>query len=175
MAAAIDAAGTPKYALIERERRWLVTPGQHPSLHGLPHRLIEDRYIVASQCRLRRITDAGSGQVTLKLTKKYPSPDPRARPIVTAYLDEAEYLLFFALPAQPLAKQRYALPIADGGFSLDVFLGPLESLVMIEKECPDAAALACLVAPLWASFEVTDDIRYAGGKLAADGLPETRQ
>jgi CYTH domain-containing protein len=173
MRSAVDAAVSPKYALVERERRWLVNAGQHPSLDRLPHVLIEDRYITGSLLRLRRMTDAASGRVSLKLTKKYPASDQRARPIVTAYLDEAEYRLFSTLPAQPLAKRRYALSATDGGFSLDVFLGALDSLVTIEKECPDAATLLALTPPAWAGFEVTDDIRYSGGSLAANGLPET--
>jgi CYTH domain-containing protein len=172
MRSAVDTAIVPKYALVERERRWLVSGGQHPSLDGLPHVLIEDRYIIGSMLRLRHMSDATSGWISLKLTKKYPASDQRVRPIVTAYLDEAEYRLFSTLPAQPLIKRRYALSAADGRFSLDIFLGALDSLVMIEKECPDAASLLSLTPPNWAGFEVTDDIRYSGGSLAANGLPE---
>jgi len=174
MRSADDGAGAPKYAQIERERRWLVPAGQQPPLDGLPTVLIEDRYIIDTRFRLRRMTDTASGRTALKLTRKYEAADPRARPIVTAYLTEAEYDMFGTLPARPISKRRHALPTALGGFSLDVFLGPLEGLLMVEKECPDSASLLTVTAPAWAGSEVTDDIRYSGGALATDGLPETR-
>jgi hypothetical protein len=119
MRSADDEAGAPKYAQIERERRWLVPAGQHPPLEGLATVLIEDRYIIDTRFRLRRMTDTASGRTALKLTRKYEAADPRARPIVTAYLTEAEYDMFGTLPARPISKRRHALPTALGGFSLD--------------------------------------------------------
>jgi CYTH domain-containing protein len=162
----------PKYAHVERERRWLVDATARPFLDDLPSVLIEDRYVEDSRMRLRRMTDSLSGRQSLKLTKKYEAADPLARPIVTAYLDEAEYALLAALPARALVKRRFTL--ADGGhdFSLDRFEGPLDGLELIEIEQAEDAALRMLSPPIWAGREVSDDARYQGGTLARHGNPE---
>lgn len=76
----------PKYARLERERRWLVDRTACPDLSAHAHVLIEDRYIDGTRLRLRRTTDSASGEQLFKLTKKYDTGDPLARPIVTAYL-----------------------------------------------------------------------------------------
>ncbi len=167
-----DEARTPKYAQIERERRWLVDPAQRPDVGDLPHVLIEDRYIADSRLRLRRMTDSLTGQTALKLTRKYECADVRARPIVTVYLSPVEYALLAVLPAATLTKRRLAVGSADATFSLDQFSGPLTGLELLEKECPDSAGLLALLAPDWALVEVTDDTFYTGAMLARAGMPE---
>lgn len=157
-------ARSAKYAHIERERRWLV--GDLPATVG-PHVLIEDRYIVGTRLRLRRMTASADGTCALKLTKKYEAADPLARAIVTTYLTEVEYTLLAALPAHLLAKRRY--PVDDRGqtFSVDMFLGPLTGLVLAEIESPDDMALRALASPVWAMREVSHDPDYQGAALAA--------
>jgi CYTH domain-containing protein len=167
-----DEARSPKYAHIERERRWLVDHALRPPLDGLPFTRIEDRYIDGTHLRLRRMTDSQNGAVALKLTKKYDAADPRARPIVTAYLTEAEYAVFAALPARPLAKSRYKMNEGKKEFSIDCFHGPLDGLELAEIEWPDDAGLRGLEAPSWAVREVSDDPAYQGGALASLGLPK---
>lgn len=165
-----DEAADPKYAHVERERRWLVDPAARPAVadEGV---LIEDRYITGTRLRLRRMS--GGGVESLKLTKKYDAADRTARPIVTTYLTEAEHALLTTLPARPVVKRRHA--VAHGGleWSLDRFEGALAGLELVEIEAPDAAALAALVPPAWAVREISDDPRYQVGTLAALGLPET--
>lgn len=156
----------PKYSLIERERRWLVR--RLPSLPAA-HNLIEDRYIIGTRLRLRRITSSDSGAVQHKLTRKYEADDPSARPIVTAYLEAGEHAVFASLPAHPLTKRRHRL----GAFSVDLFSGPLEGLILAESEQPDAETLAALPLPEWLGADVTNNPCYQGGHLAAHGLPET--
>lgn len=164
-----DEAAAPKYAHVERERRWLVAAP--PALDGVASVLIEDRYIRNTRLRLRRMTgDAqdDGGVVARKLTKKYDSADPAARPIVTAYLDAAEYAAFASLPAATVLKRRYTVD----GWSVDVFKWDLAGLVLVEREAADAGALAALAPPAWAGREVTGDPRYRGGALASGGIPE---
>lgn len=160
---------SPKYAQIERERRWLVDPSRRPDLSQLPHILIEDRYIVGTRLRLRRTTSSATGVVTLKITKKYESDDPRARALVTTYLTVGEYDLFATLSACSLQKQRYSVD----GFSLDRFAGTLAGLELAERECPDDMTLRALAAPDWVLREVTHEDCYTGGALATNGYPET--
>jgi CYTH domain-containing protein len=167
-----DEARSPKYAHIERERRWLVDPALRPSLDCLPCTLIEDRYVDGTRLRLRRMTDGQTGAIALKLTKKYEAADPLARPIVTAYLTEAEYAVFAALPARPLAKSRYKVIGGDQEFSIDCFHGSLKGLELAEIEWPDDAGLRGLDPPSWAIRDVSDEPAYQGGALATFGRPE---
>ena len=163
---------SPKYAHIERERRWLVDARARPPLDGRPFVAIDDRYIRGTRLRLRRMSDEASGEQSLKLTKKYDCGDALARPIVTAYLSEAEHALLAQLPADPLAKRRYRLVEQGVEWSLDVFGGPLAGLELLESEASGDAALAALRPPAWAVREVSADPRFDGGTLAARGLPE---
>jgi CYTH domain-containing protein len=165
--------GEPKYARLELERRWLVDNAKRPVLEGQGMTIIEDRYIDGTRMRLRRMSRPDLGEVKWKLTKKYDCADPSARPIVTAYLTEAEYELLRALPARELTKRRYHLPFEGNYWSLDVFEGPLLGLQMIECEAHDHEALDALAPPDWALREVTHLPQWQCGALAAaGGIPE---
>ena len=135
--------------------------------------LIEDRYVVGTRMRLRRMSRPDLGETKWKLTKKYDTERPEARPIVTTYLTEAEHALLAALPALPMTKRRYHLPIAGRFWSLDLFEGALVGLELVETEAADEVALAALVPPPWASKEITHDPRYQCGSLAqTNAIPE---
>ncbi len=153
-----------KYAHVERERRFLVDPSRCPELSSAPAILIEDRYVIGSRIRLRRMTDLTTGRTVMKMSKKYDVANVRARPIVTAYLDDAEYALFASLPAHPLEKRRHK--VSDDGFGIDVFGGRLRGLLLAEIERADDASLDAVSPPRWVNSEVTDDSRYQGGHLA---------
>ncbi|MBV1687375.1 hypothetical protein KRR38_06715 [Novosphingobium sp. G106] len=166
-----DETRSPKYAHAERERRWLVDPLGLPDLAAAEHVLVEDRYIDGTRCRLRRITHSASEVTAVKLTKKYEAADPLARPIVTAYLDEAEFAVFAALPARTLTKRRYHIQVDGREFSYDRFSGALDGLHLLEIEWPDDAGLRALRPPEWAIRDVSEDIRYQGGTLVREGIP----
>lgn len=165
-------AANPKYAFVERERRWLIDPARRPPLDGLREVLIEDRYLIGTRCRLRRVTETATRETTVKLTRKYESPDALARPIVTAYLDEAEHALFATLPALPLTKRRYAMRLGGVTWSIDRYEGALAGLETAEIEWADDAGLRALVAPQWFGRDVSADPRYQGASLAQYGIPE---
>jgi len=158
-----------KYARPELERRWRADPALRPPVDDLASVVIEDRYLTGTRLRLRRMTRS-DGWSACKLTKKYETDRPETRPIVTAYLTETEYALFAALPAHPMRKRRYHVPIEGLYWSLDTFEGPLAGLELLEIEAPDETALAALVPPPWATKEVTHDPRYQCGSLAQTNL-----
>ncbi|MFL0413263.1 hypothetical protein [uncultured Sphingomonas sp.] len=166
-----DEARSPKYAHVERERRWLVDPAARPPV-PTDHVLIEDRYIHRTRMRLRRMTDSTTGQVALKLTKKYTADDPLARAIVTTYLKEAEFTLLARLPGTALIKRRHDLVGGPVTYSLDRFAGPLEGLELAEIEWPDDAGLRGLPPPPGSIREVSNDPRYQGGALVEHGRPK---
>ncbi|MDQ2892781.1 MAG: hypothetical protein M3R64_06790 [Pseudomonadota bacterium] len=163
-----------KYSHVERERRFLVDPLLRPDLTDAPHLLIEDRYIDGSRMRLRRMTDSGTGRVVLKLSKKYDVADVLARPMVTAYLEEAEYALFAALPAHPLTKRRYPVETLSGMFGIDLFEGPLAGLELAEIEFTDPAVGIAIPAPEWTVREISHDPKFQGGALALFDHAATR-
>lgn len=164
-----DEARRPKYAHVERERRWLMPTGNTLTEPAI---LIEDRYITGTRLRLRRMTDETTGTATLKLTKKYEADDPLARAIVTAYLTQHEHAVLAALPGLPLRKRRHPLVAGALRYSLDRFEGALAGLTLAEIEWPDDAGLRRLPAPPGALREVSDDPRYQGGALIEAGIPK---
>ncbi|THD36185.1 MAG: hypothetical protein E7773_09715 [Sphingomonas sp.] len=167
-----EETGEPKYARVELERRWRIDPAVRPPLNDACVTIINDRYIDGTRLRLRRMYRPDLGETKWKLTKKYECAEARARPIVTAYLTEQEYDLLCVLPARPLAKRRHHVRWDGRWWSVDLFEGAFAGLELIEVEAEDRATLDALVPPGWAGREVTDDPRYQGGALAAQGLPE---
>ena len=159
-------ARSPKYAHVERERRFLVDPRLRPDLGGRASILIEDRYLTGTRLRLRRMTDSATGETTVKLTKKYEAADPLARPIVTSYLAEAEYALLATLPALALVKRRYPFRLDAGEIGVDVFEGPLTGLETAETELATDESLRAFAAPPWAVRDVSGDDRFQGSNLA---------
>ena len=156
----------PKYAKAEAERRFLVTDMPPDLLRSARCTLIEDLYLDGGRLRLRKTIDPLSGVTGYKLGKKYPSPDPDLRPVVSVYLDDAEYRVLAALPGNTLAKRRYRPDMEDLHIAVDVFEGPLAGLVLAEIEAATADQLRASVAPDWAAREVTADPFFQGGNLA---------
>lgn len=158
-----------KYAAVERERRWLCAG--LPDLPVVRAEAIEDLYVEGSRLRLRRATPVGGGEVILRLSKKADlAPDKRL--ITTLYLTEAEYALFEGLPGRILRKTRHYYAADGVTLSVDRFEGPLAGLFLAEAEFGDDAAMATFPDPTFALREVTDDPRYTGGQLVANGRPE---
>jgi CYTH domain-containing protein len=153
---------------LELERRWLIDRAARPDVSGLESTLVEDRYVDDTRLRLRRMTCRE--RTALKLTKKYETTRPEVRPVVTAYLTEAEYAVFAAIPAVAVTKRRYRLPIDGQSWSLDLFEGALAGLELVEAEAADEAVLHALVPPAWATREITHDPRYQCGSLAQTSL-----
>ncbi|GAB2682050.1 CYTH domain-containing protein [Nocardia goodfellowii] len=153
--------GVGKYAQLERERRFL--------LSGMPARataprLIEDRYIVGTRLRLRRVEV--DSQVVYKLCQKVRPEEsvPSTVAITNIYLDQAEYEQLGQLPAATLRKTRRRWQIGDDTFVVDEFHGDLAGLLLAEIELSDLSRDLSLPAPI--GKEVTADERFSGGYLA---------
>lgn len=165
-----DEAAHPKYAHLEIERRWLVDSERLGNADLCDPIAIHDRYIEGTRTRLRRIERDGAS--VFKLTRKYECDKADARPIVTAYLEEAEYAVFASLPALELTKTRFKLAHGGHEFSIDRFHGALEGLMLAEIEMDDLAALRALRDPPWAVRDLTHDLPYQGATLARAGIPK---
>jgi len=175
-----DAAGAgvvpwhrDKYALVERERRFLLA-GPPPG--GAARRDITDHYLTGTRLRLRRVTGGGRAEPEYKLTQKVPAsrPGPVRGLITNLYLSQAEYDLLRGLPDLPdlpdlpgrpaaeLTKTRLSFP----PYVVDVFGPPRHGLVLAEVELGTDAELAACPPPPGAVAEVTSDDRFTGGRLA---------
>lgn len=152
-----------KYAKRERERRFLLAelpPG------GIARTsTITDRYFAGTRLRLRMVVET-QGDATrpyYKLTQKIRAPDGGPGLLSTTYLSREEFDLLSRLPGSVLRKTRYSIP----PFGIDVFAPPLDGLVLAECEFDDDAAMHAFIPPPWILAEVTLDLRFSGGSLAA--------
>jgi hypothetical protein len=157
-----------KYARIERERRFLLaTVPVGTPVHRV---LIEDRYLRDTRLRLRRMTDldGAAKRVIYKLTQKIPTTTGSTGLITTMYLSAAEYGSLAGLPAAPLRKVRSSFP----PMGVDAFEGSLRGLILAEAEFEDATEEKRYRPPVEAVTEVTDDVRFTGGRLVTLSIDE---
>lgn len=162
-----------KYARVERERRFLLA-APPPDLTA--HRRITDRYLTGTRLRLRRVDHLSSGTTEFKLTQKIPAgrPGPVRGLITNMYLSRAEYDQFVVLPAAELAKTRAKARARAGvpPLAIDVFDPPLDGLVLAEAEFGADDDALDFGPPRDSVAEVTDDERFAGGRLAVASRSE---
>ena len=76
---------------------------------------------------------------------------------------ELAEILLDVCEGAPIDKFRFDVPDGANAWTLDVFLGRNEGLVMAELEDPPDD----LVPPAWAGAEVTDDDRFYNVSLAS--------
>lgn len=157
-------AGSPKYALPEIERRFLVDVNALPPLDSATARLIEDRYLEGTRLRLRAISTS-SGPPVYKLCKKYGCETPGAQPIVNVYLSPEEYRMLALLPGQNIRKRRYRVVEGNAEFAVDLFEEILEGLAIAEVEGDSVEAVNAIPVPEWATREITGEADYAGDRL----------
>jgi CYTH domain-containing protein len=148
-----------KYAVVERERRFLVTrvPGGVVEV-----RRITDRYLAGSRLRLREVL-AEDGTVTRKLGQKSRlTADAGEIACTSIYLDDAEWELLQALPGGTLGKTRHIVE-RDG---VRLAVDELEDGTLLAEI--DDGASDSRAAPAWLDVirEVTEDEGWTGGGLA---------
>ncbi|KQW78809.1 hypothetical protein [Brevundimonas sp. Root1279] len=166
------ALGWPKskYAWVERERRWLCK--SVPFERVVSAEVYTDLYVEGTQLRLREAVAVGGGARMLRLGRKA-DVTPAVRLLTSIYLSPQEYRLLSTLPGRTLQKTRHSLGKIDGAdVFVDVFEGALSGLIMAEAEFETLEAMERYPMPEFAVREVTDDVRYTGGMLVVDGLPD---
>ena len=145
--------------MVERERRYI--------LASLPEGVIStrdilDRYVTGTRLRLREVRE-DDGSVTRKLTHKVRLAEGPAEVACTNfYLNDAEWTLLAALPAQLLRKRRH-LVRRDG---LLVAVDELEDGTLL-AEIDDHDQPSDFV-PEWLDVvdNVTSDEAWTGSQLA---------
>jgi CYTH domain-containing protein len=155
-----------QYTRIEYERRFLVSPqGDWRSAVEPYSKTFEDLYLRPGRLRLRILTDSDTGRRLLKLNKKFASDSPYFQKISRILLSPEEHELFAALPGDRLQKTRHYHLHQGRVFSIDVFAGELEGLVLGEAEADGLEDLLSIQPLAYASHEVTEDLFFTGGNL----------
>jgi CYTH domain-containing protein len=148
-----------KYAVVERERRFL--------LASLPDGVVDtkqivDRYVTGTRLRLREVR-ADDGTLTRKLGHKVRLGEgPSEVACTNFYLNDEEWAVLGALPARVLRKKRH-LVHRDG---LTVAVDEHEDGTLV-AEIDDRGHPAPFV-PAWLDTieDVTEDERWTGASLA---------
>lgn len=155
-----------KYTRVEYERRFLVSPHEDWKSAVEPYsKTFEDKYLHGTRMRLRRLTDSDTGRRLLKLTKKSESASPYFHTISRILLSPEEYEILEGLEGDPLKKVRYYHHDLGRVFSIDVFEGELDGLILCETEAEGFPELMAVQPPLYARHEVTEDPFFTGGNL----------
>jgi CYTH domain-containing protein len=155
-----------KYTRIEHERRFLVSPqADWRSLVESYSKTFEDKYLQDTRLRLRILTDSDTGRRLLKLNRKAESASAYFRTVSRILLSPSEHELFEGLAGYRLRKVRYYHNDRSRVFSIDVFEGELEGLVLCETEAGCLDELMAIEPPVYAQREVTEDPFFTGGNL----------
>ena len=156
-----------KYTRVEYERRFLVKPGSGwESFVTSYSKLFEDIYLSNTRMRLRVLTDSDSDRRIIKLTKKAASESPYFRTISRILLSQDEYDILSRLDGERIVKVRHYCDHQRRVFSIDVFQGELDGLVLSEVESDDLDDLMSIDLPKFAANEVTEDPFFDGGNLS---------
>jgi CYTH domain-containing protein len=155
-----------KYTRVEYERRFLVSP--HSDWRGAVEsysKTFEDKYLRHARLRLRILTDSDTGRRIIKLTKKFESTSPYFQTINRILLSPSEYDLLDGLEGDRLKKIRHYHNYRGWIFSIDVFEGELDGLVLCEIEAGGIEELMLAEPPAYVKYEVTEDEFFTGGNL----------
>jgi CYTH domain-containing protein len=157
-----------KYALIERERRYLLPDLPEGMTRADHHLQITDNYITGTRLRIRKVRDPRTNKWVVKFTQKFaPNPNDLSRTVITnLYLNatEAETLSVFA--ANEIRKNRYYFDFEGRRFSVDMFIGDLFGLVLAETGFDTDEELDRFATPSFAIADVTNNEIFSGGKLS---------
>ena len=155
-----------KYTRVEYERRFLVSPHSDWRSAVEPYsKTFEDKYLSHSRLRLRILTDSDTGRRIIKLTKKFESASPYFQTISRILLSQGEYELLDGLEGDRLKKIRHYHNYCGRVFSIDVFEGKLNGLVLCETEAGGIEELMLAEPPAYVKYEVTEDDFFTGGNL----------
>ncbi|WP_170608196.1 CYTH domain-containing protein [Ruegeria arenilitoris] len=90
-----------------------------------------------------------------------------------AEISGAQFEIFWPeTEGRRVEKERYTGLLPDGRtFELDVFLGSLSSLCLVEIEFNSEEAARAYSPPDWFGADVTEDKRYKNKTLAINGIP----
>src|SRR6185295_11450728 len=166
-----------KYALVERERRYLLQDLPEGLTRADPHLQITDNYLTGTRLRMRKVREPRTNKWTVKLTQKFaPNPDDYSRTIITnIYLNALEVETLAISDANEIRKNRYPFEFAGRQFSIDMFLGDMFGLVLAEVSFETDEELNNFARPPFAIADVTNNELFTGGKLCQITFEDIRE
>ncbi len=166
-----------KYALVERERRYLLPDLPEGLTRADAHRQITDNYITGTRLRLRKVRDPKTNKWTVKFTQKFTlNPEDLSRTIITnIYLNALEAETLSVFDANEIRKNRYHFEFAGRVFSIDMFLGDLFGLVLAEASFETDEELDSFPKPPFAIADVTNNEIFTGGRLSELTFEDIRE
>jgi CYTH domain-containing protein len=165
-----------KYALVERERRFLLRDLPEPLTRANEHVQIWDNYIAGTRLRLRKIRVPRTKERVWKLTQKYaPDPPDFSRTVITnIYLSAAEYEVLSVFEGNEIRKNRYPFEHEGRRYSIDIFLGSLWGLVLAETGFETDEEMKEFKPPPFAVMDVTEDEMFTGARLVELSIDDIR-
>ena len=157
-----------KYALIERERRYLLQDLPEGLSRADHHLQITDIYITGTRLRIRKVRDPKTNKWIVKFTQKFaPNPNDFSRTIITnTYLSAMEAEMLSMFNANEIRKNRYKFEFEGRTFSVDMFLGDLFGLVLAETGFDSDEEMDSFPLPSFALADVTNNELFTGGRLS---------
>ena len=152
---------------MEIERKFLVA--ELPDLSGTQKAVVRQGYLTApddsTELRLRQKND------TCYLTLK--GSGGIARVEREAEITREQFETFWPETAgRRVEKERYTGTLPDGHvFELDIFLGDLAPLRLVEVEFSSEAEARAYTPPDWFGTDVSEDKRYKNKTMAINGIP----
>ncbi len=154
------------YTRTEYKRSFLVKPtSDWQSLVEPYAKTHQDKYLRQTRLRLRVQTDTDTGRQLFKLNRKADSDSAYYRTVSRILLSASEYERLDAIEGDRLNKTRYYHHYLGQVFSIDVYQGELEGLILCKTETDELASLLKLKPPDYALREVTKDLFFTGGNL----------
>lgn len=155
------------YARYEIEKKFLLK--EMPKDLPKTYTKVTDMYLPNSDLRLRIIKSAEGKIISRKLTKKVPAPEKgKEFSIMTSlYLSEEDLLALGDLKGFKISKLRYCIDMSDRRIVIDQFSERLKGLILAEVEFKDEASLKKFEVPDSTWEEVTGEVLYSCGYLAA--------
>lgn len=166
-----------KYALVERERRYLLRDLPEGISRADDHVQITDNYITGTRLRIRKVREPRSNKWTVKFTQKFtPEPTDFSRTIITnTYLNATEAETLSMFNSNEIRKNRYYFEYEGRKFCVDMFLGDLFGLVLAEVSFESDEELQSYPKPPFALADVTNNEIFTGGKLSQLTFAEIRE
>lgn len=166
-----------KYALIERERRYLLQDLPEGVSRIDPHLQITDNYITGTRLRIRKVREPRSNKWTVKFTQKFaPDESDFSRTIITnTYLNALEAETLSVFNANEIRKNRYYFDYEGRRFNVDMFMGDLFGLVLAEVSFENDEDLDNYPKPPFALAEVTGNKFFTGGVLCEHTFADVRE
>jgi len=152
-----------KYQLIERERKFLLSPKQVDTT-GWPQKQLTDYYLNGATLRFREV--AGENGQQYKLTQKLPANAAGEAAITTIYLSKQEFELLNIFDAVTVGKTRYMQQYGQLAIGLDHYFTPTDELWLAEVEFASTEEMLDFELPLPHISEVTGQPEYDGYALA---------